>query len=238
MMQIHPVKRYRQPSYPTQDILRAHPELLRLMPKRWQSSSVVLTALGMAAMLLSSCRGTDEEKLWTNGYGGGPEGIVARNWKPLSRMSEAEACRIIEDEAVHFGVRFKHNSVPLNATKQIVEFEHYDWDATLDGYDSIHNIGYEYVSTNDGNVWMPGYTKLNFDTPAINSQTVIAVFNGEIAWQPEKYGTRHIWGDMYEHYLPKDKVVEYTKTDKHPTEIELRLKVRDFMEWLKSQGII
>jgi len=35
-MSIEPVKSYRAPNYPTRTILDTHPELLRLLPKRWQ----------------------------------------------------------------------------------------------------------------------------------------------------------------------------------------------------------
>ncbi|MHB9134292.1 MAG: copper amine oxidase N-terminal domain-containing protein [Armatimonadota bacterium] len=45
-MQLTPLARYDAPAYPTCKILYAHPELLRLTPRRWQGNAVLLGVLG------------------------------------------------------------------------------------------------------------------------------------------------------------------------------------------------
>jgi hypothetical protein len=55
-MPLKAVSQYKEPGYPVQEYLREHPELLRLVPKRWRGNATVLAVLGMAAMLICSCR--------------------------------------------------------------------------------------------------------------------------------------------------------------------------------------
>jgi hypothetical protein len=40
-MRLKPLKRYQNPEYPIQAILEKHPELLRLIPKRWIRNPLV-----------------------------------------------------------------------------------------------------------------------------------------------------------------------------------------------------
>ena len=42
---VSPVNHYSEPDYPTCEFLEAHPELLRILPKRWRTKPLVLTAL-------------------------------------------------------------------------------------------------------------------------------------------------------------------------------------------------
>ena len=44
-MKLAPLKNYRGPDYPTREILDQHPELLRVLPRRWRNSPVVLLSL-------------------------------------------------------------------------------------------------------------------------------------------------------------------------------------------------
>jgi hypothetical protein len=47
-VRLKPVKRCAPPRFPTRAILDAHPELLRLVPKRWQGNALVLGAVAAA----------------------------------------------------------------------------------------------------------------------------------------------------------------------------------------------
>ena len=54
-MKIQPICRYKAPRFPTQYVLNTHPELLRLVPARWKSNPVVLSALGAVSAMLIGC---------------------------------------------------------------------------------------------------------------------------------------------------------------------------------------
>lgn len=62
-MKITPVKRYKPPRFPIHDVLRDHPELLRLVPKRWVNSPLVLSALSFACLILTSCNRADSNAI-------------------------------------------------------------------------------------------------------------------------------------------------------------------------------
>jgi len=51
-MELKPVTSYRQPGYPTRDILRDHPELLRAAPARWQRNAVLASVLATSLTLV------------------------------------------------------------------------------------------------------------------------------------------------------------------------------------------
>lgn len=50
-MELEPMKRYREPVYPTRRALNEKPELLRLVPARWQANTAVLTTLATFGLL-------------------------------------------------------------------------------------------------------------------------------------------------------------------------------------------
>ena len=54
LMKITPVKRYKTPQFPIHEALLKHPELLRLVPRRWANSPLVLSALAFACLILAS----------------------------------------------------------------------------------------------------------------------------------------------------------------------------------------
>jgi len=51
-MELKPVTSYRQPGYPTRDILRDQPELLRATPVRWQRNAVLASVLATSLTLV------------------------------------------------------------------------------------------------------------------------------------------------------------------------------------------
>jgi len=50
-MKVTPLKTHSAPRFPTRWAADAHPGLLRLVPKRWQSNPAVLTALASLCMI-------------------------------------------------------------------------------------------------------------------------------------------------------------------------------------------
>jgi hypothetical protein len=117
---LKPVIRYRLPEYPSRDYLLEHPELLRLLPKRWQGNRLVLTALGMAACLIScahqpqvdhqeaSLIGSKVAPLFVHGDGQGSFGCIVIS--PPVFLSEDEAQAVIRREARRAGIRFDYSA--------------------------------------------------------------------------------------------------------------------------------
>jgi len=51
-VEVSPVTRYREPGYPTRDILRDHPELLSAAPVRWQRNAALMSVLATSLTLV------------------------------------------------------------------------------------------------------------------------------------------------------------------------------------------
>lgn len=123
-MDVTPLKRYTEPHYPSQCTLAEHPELLRLVPRRWQCNRLVLAALGMTtSMALAGCarpatatsdQSTDQPNPIRAAADSRPEylGKVAVPWRMLT---EDEARAVILDEFAGTGVRFQPDARTLRA---------------------------------------------------------------------------------------------------------------------------
>lgn len=121
-MKVMPVKQYSEPDFPTRNIIDEHPELLRLVPKRWRGNPVVIAALtGMLAITLGvrSFAAPDEAKqkarvapIFEHGQGQGSFGCVAVN--PPVFLSEDEARKVILEEAKRAGIDFKVDSLVID----------------------------------------------------------------------------------------------------------------------------
>lgn len=127
-MEIRPVRRYASPDYATSEILEQHPEILRIVPKRWQSNTVVLTALTGLCMMMLGTRAVaaDADKngekkktppasavapLFVHGVGFGAFGCSAVN--PPVFLSEDEARQVIVEEAKKAKISIKINGTKL-----------------------------------------------------------------------------------------------------------------------------
>lgn len=133
-MKLAPLKDYRGPGYPTQEILDQHPELLRVLPRRWHNNPLVLGALaGLLGLMEQSLARADENKpalrvapIFEHGKGQGAFGCVVAN--PPVFLTEAEAREVIEEEAKKAGVEFperghKLGSVPVPFLERYVVWE-------------------------------------------------------------------------------------------------------------------
>lgn len=164
-MKVDPVKTYREPRFPTRAILDAHPELLRLLPKRWQRNAVVLTAVAAVCALALGLRrgnapGVHIAPLFTHGEGfyiGVPRGATT----PPDFLSEDEARFIIRDEAAKAGLSFEPTkdtlpSVSLPRVQPVAGIPSpvpTKKGLALDGKERTRPIWYEYVSINDNDDW-------------------------------------------------------------------------------------
>ncbi len=170
-MKVEPLHRYAGPQLPTHDVVEQHPELLRLLPRRWQANSTVVAALS-ACLAMSVCSSSDAADRVTNvapifahGRGYGSFGCVAVN--PPIFLSESEARQVIIEEARRAGIRFsptsrvlKNITMPTNVTVASVDdgkggvtneprYGTQVVDVQVDGVEQTRNIAFEYVSEQD-----------------------------------------------------------------------------------------
>lgn len=213
-MRIEPIRHYATPRLPTKDIVDENPDLLRLLPRRWQHNPAVLTALVGTGLLLQSSGSLLAEKATRT------MGIMP----PPMRMSESEARRIVIDEAKKAGINFsadkKKLNVPITALAAAPIKGNEASDATvritLDGTDAKRGISFEYVSDVDARAVskrIGGIATINSITTALTTQS-----------------KKHLKGRVL--------VVPGVRTYQEDADKQLRAQVKDFIKWLKAQGVI
>lgn len=189
-MELRPVRQYPQPKLPTRQVIDEHPELLRLIPRRWQTNPVVLSALaGVCTLMLGnrvlaanqSASVSKVAPVFEHGEGYGSFGCRAIN--PPVFLAEDEARQIIVEEAKRSGLSFVDtgktlSEVPVPITgrwafkSDIDEKGNYDEQKRsypqplkLDGIDEQRFIAFEFVSQQDYVQWeSPDKSKYRIST--------------------------------------------------------------------------
>lgn len=266
-MRVQPIRRYTSPRYPTASVLDAHPELLRLLPGRWRSNSLVLAGLAATGgLVLTGCRPswaetfTGELKvapIFTHGDGRGAFGCVAVN--PPVFLSEEEARSVIVEEAKAAGITFEADVLALPEVRVPETTENGSVlpgegeeartrvrELRLDGTDREHRISFEYVSREDFEAWKaddggPMSTVSSFDL--IGTAKVLR--EGLTTADAPEDGIAAVLYDPMERYLQDNEGlagrVDWEQAEKDAKErasVELRKQVKDFIEWLKAEGVI
>jgi hypothetical protein len=268
-MQVTPVAKYAVPRFPTHQILEQHPELMRIVPRRWSSSPVVLTALAGVCLLLDSSRASGAASpkapvskvapMFVHGGGMGGYGCVAVA-APLY-LTEDEARSIIADEAKRAGIVFKSpgRTLPAVDVPIVKEYEQVvprdnkgnlkpvpadsptrKSPLELDGVDSKRGISYEFVSREDFDEMSKGATPVStwLSDDILGSAAVlrtglakakpsgrVAVFYDPVAWGKE--------------FQPSaEEENKITQDSTKQAREDLRAQVKDFIKWLKAQGVI
>ncbi|KNY26079.1 hypothetical protein [Pseudobacteroides cellulosolvens] len=168
-------------------------------------------------------------------------------------LSEEEAFKVVSDEADKYGIKFTKNDLVIKDMEVPSTFCYLDFngenkkkvnsvngDMTFDGYDKGKKIGFEFISKEDYVGWKveQGYRSsveeyLAYEAAEVlreglvkkKADAAIGVFYDPMEPSPEKFKDNKIY-DFTEEELRKE------ATDK------LRGQVRDFLSWLKAQGII
>jgi len=266
-MEIKPLKRHDEPGFPTRDILDDHPELLRRLPNRWRRSAVVGTALVAACGIVAArwgqtyARAADEPvskvaPVFQHGDGHGSFGCDAVS--PPVFLAEDEARKVIADEfrlmqeetkgKVEFtadGLVLKDVAIPettLNwGGEKTGERKE---DLKLDSWDAKGKIGFEYVSKDDYEQWLAkdggiistaeyydvidAATRLRESLVAVKPEGAVAVFYDPMLDYQDAYrnaGEKPNWETAGRDALLLDRYA-------------LREQVRDFVKWLKAEGVI
>ncbi|MEN6370597.1 MAG: hypothetical protein ABFD64_01155 [Armatimonadota bacterium] len=257
-MKVAPVKKYIEPRYPTSQILEEHPELLKIIPKRWQGNTMVLTTLA-GLCILSSC--LQKESAAKQAPGTTPASQQGKKRARLMGLpaippvflSEDEAREVIVDEAKRAGITFKadgHEFIESNTP----ELKPY-LPLVFDGYDEKYKISYEVVSMSDFKNWntikIQPAIQSSYDTKEMAKRLKDALVKAKsggyyvVFYSPGEYreAAKKHYGYKQPAYDAKDvdwqaenaKILEMTKDLARE---DLRNQVKDFISWLKAEGVI
>lgn len=277
-MKLSPLKGYGRPGYPIRPEVDAQPELLRLLPKRWQGNAAVVAAL--TACLAMSCRSASAAKdtpsrvapIFEHGDGAGSFGCIATN--PPVFLSEDEARKVIVDEAKRAGIEFAADGKVMPAVKTPVtsrwgfreDFgKNGDYHAkkrgyvravTLDGFDERRHVAFEYVSKSDFMDWHASLTGLAMSTVSHYDIVGAAKDLREGIVKAKPGGACVVFYDPCVGPKDAEKRYGYRRTDcrsdaewkaerakveamqRDLAREQLRAQVKDFIKWLKAQGVI
>ena len=233
-MRLQPVKRYQEAHFPTKDELNSSSAVLRAVPKRWQRNVAVcalLAGIGIVAVPQSAGNAAPEASpvvariapLFP--YPGmlNRMGIMGEIAVP-DFLDEEDACKIIREEAAKAGISFTADAhtlqvpMPVSEPQQevAVNFTIKKIPLTLDGADNARNISFEFVSNADMAAWgKQGVTTLGMNSHAEMLRAGMS--------QGVPAGTYAVFYDPAS--LPLQGV-------------ELRQQVKEFIAWLKAEGVI
>ncbi|MGO9232263.1 MAG: hypothetical protein ACLQKA_23960 [Bryobacteraceae bacterium] len=259
-MQVKPVLRTVTPRYPTHDYLREHPELLQIVPERWRQNRLVLRVLaGVGSLLLAVQTAAAQEHastsasriapLFLHGEGRGAFGCEVVN--PPVFLAEDEALQVIQDEARKAGLEFTKDAPTVHQATVPVTESYWcpqresgsspatqELDLTFDGFDKKHNVAFEFVSQKHFVAWEDKKTACYASVSSYDWKFTAEALRLGLAAAP-----RLPWvGVFYEPgATPTPRSERWHDREKKGREIgeaQLREQVRDFIQWLKGQGVI
>ena len=283
-MKLAPLKDYREPAYPTKEVLVQDPELLRALPRRWREGGGVLAKMAglvavttlAAAVILPM----------------GTYGCVAVS--PPLFLTEDEARAVIEQEAKKAGVEFTEHGRILRGvdlpvtdpfaflpswihegakTPGVTRKPHKRGETELDGWNPKLRVGYKFVFRSEFSAWMDAYGKGKRDSN-------VSIYDAPIRMErtkPERSKGTQTMAVFYDPRGGRPRNLKHPTASPHATESktenaanasgnqaatnatpnpyegywekrnayaakrgneELRGQVRDFIEWLKEEGVI
>lgn len=268
-MDIKPVRHYSNPNFPTRRIVDQHPELLQLVPKRWQANPAVIAALAGMCVFLAGCKDQSTQSvpskiapIFQHGDGYGAFGCRAVN--PPVFLSEADARQVIIDEAKRAGLKLDTHKTPsikmrgpATTTMPGHKTRSQNISLELDGKDAKHNISFEYVSISDFYDWrrinLWDYLEISTASKRDILRAAKVLQSGLAKKHPsgtyavfydpcvgrrdveKKYGLRIDYNSA-ESWKKSNRQV--TRKAKQLAQEELRAQVKDFIKWLRAQGVI
>lgn len=244
-MNLQPVKRYNAPTYPTRNGMDTNPELLRAVPRRWAGNAAVLTLLAGIGLLAipGGLRAADkpaESPVVARVAPLFPQrarlpfsverGMLRGDAMVTAFLSEEEARTIIAEEAKKAGISFTPDAqvikdVPMPAMQKGEDGNFVagttKLSLSLDGTDPKKQISYEYVSPADITEWQ----KNGIPADATFDEEPVAQALHDGLTQGIPAGTYAVF------YDPMNFSAEKSRE-------QLRQQVKDFITWLKTQGVI
>lgn len=245
-MKVTPVRQYSEAKYTTKPILDAHPEVLRLIPQRWQANPVVLAALTSLVTLAAGCKQAAAQSnqpvgvvapIFIHGEGRGTFGCEAVN--PPVFLSEAEAFEVIYEEAKKAGINFAKGGPELGGIEKTVHVP-FKPDKTVklkaEGSNAKRDISFVFVSYDDAFNWNP-LSMSSVDRFDVKKDAEKLVKEIEVAKLKGPVGV------FYDPFASpqRQKATSWEQIMKEAKEVdkaELRKQVKDFIQWLKAQKVI
>jgi len=237
-MKLAPLSRYPTPRYPTESILRENPAFLTALPKRWCGNRLALGTLSGALLLLAHAGCTQQSStIWAPPDNGvmftymGFSGLLLGQPIVKEFLTEQEARKVAEEEARRLGFDLSQRGhiakdvVAVEWRKFLFLKDQDKMDLELDGWDKRSNIGYALISQENIGKWYHkgGGHILYPDGNAISPSAVLKK-------KLKDAGAKNIG------VLQLDGFDD--PTDKPEAEEKLRQQTRDFLAWLKAQGVI
>jgi hypothetical protein len=200
--------------------------------------------------------------LFIHGEGRGAFGCVAIN--PPVFLSEDEAKQVIREEAKKAGLDFASDGFMIKDAQVPVTREYWCGedekasgegkvqrkDLILTGFDKNHNVAFEFVSTDEIRAWQPKDLRCVSSVSSYDLKgTAESLRTGlqsekQLPWigvfyepsasasEPERLGKNASEAEYKAVWEKRE------KDGKEKGEKELRKQVRDFIQWLKAQGVI
>ena len=179
--------------------------------------------------------------IFAHGTGRGSYGC--ESVAPPVFLSEEEAMQVIEEECAAQGIDLsgqKTISGTFPATSTLPEAvsggasdQTYTGDLSLDGYSDDLGIGVEFVSTDDILAWKAdtgmAATVEEFDLKGTAQRLADCTGNVAVFYDPTADDDLDFTGSNEESYV---------ESSREQSLEELRAQVRDFLQWLKAQGVI
>lgn len=179
--------------------------------------------------------------IFAHGTGRGSYGC--ESVAPPVFLSEEEAMQVIEEECAAQGIDLsgqKTISGTFPATSTLPEAvsggasdQTYTGDLSLDGYSDDLGIGVEFVSTDDILDWKAdtgmAATVEEFDLKGTAQRLADCTDNVAVFYDPTADDDLDFTGSNEESYV---------ESSREQSLEELRAQVRDFLQWLKAQGVI
>ena len=179
--------------------------------------------------------------IFAHGTGRGSYGC--ESVAPPVFLSEEEAMQVIAEECAAQGIdisgsktisgTFPATSILPEAISGSASDETYTGELTLDGYSEELGIGVEFVSTEDILDWQAptdvGASVEQYDLKGTAQRLADCTDNVAVFYDPAAGNYEDFTGSNEESYM---------ENSKEQSIDELREQVRDFLQWLKAQGVI
>jgi hypothetical protein len=263
-MNVTPVRNYREPRYPSKEKVMENPDILKSIPQRWKGNLYVGAAFStLLVFSLTSCvqKGTGDTgsnseakevaPVFEHGSGRGSFGCVSV--APPAFLSEEEAFQVIQEELNSYNIKLEKNTLTIENIK-VPETKYYLHDSSidttvkrnleLDGYDKEKKIAFEFISEEDYANWQ-GEEEVASSVSDYDFLATAKMLQNELGKQNKGTNIGIFYDPMTK--LSQEEREEIIKSEDwnslrkrawEMTKEDLRRQVRDFIEWLKGQGVI